>query len=133
MSEGYDEVEGKYLALRWVETLRNGTALYEMYIQHLTYDLQAYGLTLESIGTSQAEFAVFRRLGCMVLANECLIRLRTADYPFRELAFECFVSQIRKGQLALKEIGTDMNEVKAYIEEFHVRASSLGIEQVHAT
>ncbi len=100
----------KTAANKWLGHLRNGTDMYDSFIGHVREEAQKGGLTLEDVGTSEAELAEVKVKGCKTAANKWLGHLRNGTDMY-----DSFIGHVReeaqKGGLTLEDVGTSEEEL----------------------
>lgn len=97
-------------AILWLTYLRNGTDQYEHLTQYVREELEAGGLTLADIRSSEDELTQLQVLGAKTAAAEWLHFLRNGTTQYA--AFEKYVyKELVAFDLTLEDIGTSKKEL----------------------
>lgn len=96
---------------RWLRVLRGGTEQYDSYIACIREEARDNNLSLEDIGTSEAELEELRFLGCKTAAREWLRFLRNGTRQYESfLAY--FRQEVADGNFSLADFGTSEKELE---------------------
>ena len=106
-------------ARRCLETLRDGTHLYDSALNLLFRALQLKKLTLEDIDTDDKEIGKLRLLGCKIAAVRWRDILR--ENSFHTNVAVNFISymyqELESGELSLEDIGIEDDEMQSFKQE----------------